>query len=63
MINQSESVFRKILTDVSNGNKVSPRGQLVLEIENYNYTLPPKDGILTPHVNSHLELIVTNSEI
>jgi thymidylate synthase len=42
MINQSESVFRKILTDVSNGNKVSPRGQLVLEIENYNYTLPPR---------------------
>jgi thymidylate synthase len=37
----SEQVFRNIYADVDDmGKYVRPRGQLVLEVENYNYVLP-----------------------
>lgn len=39
---QDELVFRKIYEDLKQkGKEVSPRGQLVKEIENYSYCLPP----------------------
>lgn len=37
----SEQAFRKIYADVGAGNQVSPRGQKVIEVENYSYVLPP----------------------
>lgn len=37
----SEQAFRKIYADVGAGNLVSPRGQKVIEVEDYSYTLPP----------------------
>lgn len=36
-----EHSFRKIYADVGAGNLVSPRGQKVIEIEDYSYVLPP----------------------
>lgn len=42
MTYDSEGVFRQIYNDLWDlGQHVSPRGQLVIEIENYNYELPP----------------------
>lgn len=37
----TEQAFRKIYRDVGAGNLVSPRGQKVIEVEDYAYTLPP----------------------
>lgn len=38
----SYEAFHKVFSDIqSKGKLVSPRGQKVLEIENYNYVLPP----------------------
>lgn len=36
-----EEAFRKIYADVGAGNMVSPRGQKVIEVEDYSYILPP----------------------
>lgn len=36
-----EQAFRKIYADVGAGNLVSPRGQKVIEVEDYSYVLPP----------------------
>lgn len=36
-----EQAFRKIYSDVASGAQVSPRGQKVIEVEDYSYTLPP----------------------
>ena len=42
-ITPSEVAFRKVFTDLKEKGKFcSPRGQLVIEIENYSYTLPPR---------------------
>lgn len=41
MTNKIEQTFRTIYKDVGAGNLVSPRGQPVIEIEDYSYTLPP----------------------
>jgi len=39
---KSQQTFLKIFQDLANKGKfVSPRGQLIKEIENYNYVLPP----------------------
>jgi len=39
---KSKETFLKIFKDLlDKGNNVSPRGMLVKEIENYNYSLPP----------------------
>jgi len=40
-VKASEQAFRKIYTDLlKNGKRCSPRGQLVIELENYQYELP-----------------------
>lgn len=36
-----EQAFRKIYADVGAGKQVSPRGQKVIEVEDYSYVLPP----------------------
>lgn len=42
MTSQSEIAFRDIYRQLlTQGKQCSPRGQLVLEVENFNYTLPP----------------------
>lgn len=40
-MSEVRDAFLKIYRDVANGELVSPRGQLVREIENYAYELPP----------------------
>lgn len=42
MVNFSKEIFTKIFSDLKEkGMYVKPRGQLVIEIENYSYELPP----------------------
>lgn len=42
MLNDAhKNTFLKIFKDVKQGNLVSPRGQLIIELEDYTYTLPP----------------------
>ena len=38
---QDKWIFLNILSNVYHGNVVAPRGQQILELENYSYTLPP----------------------
>lgn len=41
-MNLEQEIFKNIYKELKwNGEKISPRGQLVLEIENFNYILPP----------------------
>lgn len=40
-MSEIEQAFRKIYADVGAGAEVSPRGQKVIEVENYSYELPP----------------------
>ena len=43
MKDKSADCFRKIFQDLmKKGKKCAPRGQTVIEIENYTYTLPPR---------------------
>jgi thymidylate synthase len=37
----AEQAFRKIYSDLAQGSLVTPRGQPVIEVEDYSYTLPP----------------------